>query len=631
MKKREITDHELNTLFQTILEQSPIINEEQVNALLHNLPKGPSVSQTKRFFKNNLNFWIMTTIVSSLIMGFILWINTHSQTDITKKDEVRGHNILHSRLPEPDAPDKAYNKSANEKFLTNPVHQASNPEMERQFENNLSQEQNSTPVPSAPQELSRGSVVKLTLDELKGIGFTFTDTSVYFVNYSKDSIWSYYEKKLIDNSIITTYHSEYIQEQLNVKVTSFDYHPWCTTKKDYLTVPESFIYNLKSERYILPTQDSLIPITLDVQLEEKSQGGSPLKTMYIKLIGNDIFWVNLTPTLYKLLPDRAKDMANGLHNMRLSKNFFKQVNGGVDQINNDAEPVNNEVSSAISNALVLNRDDLIKLGFVFSNSDAEYRFQLPDEKYIPTFIRFHFESKGSSGIGIYHDNELGTVVDTIIKFPKRSFYPEIVSNNKGKSNVSWGIKWTTTTLFDTTTQQIGGIYNMLENRANYLIPVLIKLNPNQTADKDLYFWFTPTEELFNLLPKPIAKEIRNDLTIIQLKQDPKLSMEQKAQLTSSCKYFEECRTTLFNVSYTIFPNPTKDEITLQLQLENTEYLSVSVHAITGSRLQTLQPKTKFDVGAHSLNFSLATLKPGIYLVSVQNEKGENKTQRVIKE
>jgi len=76
MKKREITNEELEQLFNKIIEQKPLINEEQVHSLIYNLPKASSGNAIKNFFQNHLNTLIFGTIVLSIVVGVALWVNS---------------------------------------------------------------------------------------------------------------------------------------------------------------------------------------------------------------------------------------------------------------------------------------------------------------------------------------------------------------------------------------------------------------------------------------------------------------------------------------------------------------------------------------------------------------------------
>lgn len=81
MKKREITNNDLEQLFIKVIEQAPLISEDQVNSLLNNLPKAPSGSAFKKFFQDYLNSLIFGAIVSSIVVGAILWVNSGDKTE----------------------------------------------------------------------------------------------------------------------------------------------------------------------------------------------------------------------------------------------------------------------------------------------------------------------------------------------------------------------------------------------------------------------------------------------------------------------------------------------------------------------------------------------------------------------
>jgi len=81
MKKREITNNDMEKLFINIIEQTPLISEEQVNSLLYNLPQIPSGSTFKHFIQNHLNTIIIGTIVMSVAVSAILLINSGHKTE----------------------------------------------------------------------------------------------------------------------------------------------------------------------------------------------------------------------------------------------------------------------------------------------------------------------------------------------------------------------------------------------------------------------------------------------------------------------------------------------------------------------------------------------------------------------
>jgi len=50
MKKREITNNELEQLFTNIIEQEPLLTEYQVDLMLNNLPEAIPGNALKSFF-----------------------------------------------------------------------------------------------------------------------------------------------------------------------------------------------------------------------------------------------------------------------------------------------------------------------------------------------------------------------------------------------------------------------------------------------------------------------------------------------------------------------------------------------------------------------------------------------------
>lgn len=90
MKKREITNNDLEQVFNNIIEQAPLLNEEQVNLLLNTRPKVTSGDTAKHFFQNHLNKLIIGTIVLSVATVLSLWVISGRNTEktITEENEV---------------------------------------------------------------------------------------------------------------------------------------------------------------------------------------------------------------------------------------------------------------------------------------------------------------------------------------------------------------------------------------------------------------------------------------------------------------------------------------------------------------------------------------------------------------
>jgi TonB family protein len=94
MKKREITNNDLEQIFNNIIEQAPLINEEQVKLLLNTRSKVTPGNSTKHFFQNHLNKLIIGTIVLSVAAGLSLWVNSGRNTEKTIQNNWRENEAV---------------------------------------------------------------------------------------------------------------------------------------------------------------------------------------------------------------------------------------------------------------------------------------------------------------------------------------------------------------------------------------------------------------------------------------------------------------------------------------------------------------------------------------------------------
>lgn len=85
MKKREITNNELEQMFNKLIEQKPLIDEEQVALLINNFSKGSSQSAFKKHYQNHLNIFILGAILMSIVIASILWMNNNTKTENTNQ------------------------------------------------------------------------------------------------------------------------------------------------------------------------------------------------------------------------------------------------------------------------------------------------------------------------------------------------------------------------------------------------------------------------------------------------------------------------------------------------------------------------------------------------------------------
>lgn len=81
MKKREISNIDLDRMFNNMIEQAPIISEEQVSSFLITIPELGKVSAAKRFFQHNLNNILVGTTVLLIISAALFWVNPNPKNE----------------------------------------------------------------------------------------------------------------------------------------------------------------------------------------------------------------------------------------------------------------------------------------------------------------------------------------------------------------------------------------------------------------------------------------------------------------------------------------------------------------------------------------------------------------------
>jgi TonB family protein len=94
MKKREITNIELEQLFTNIIEQEPLFTENQVDLLLNNLPKPIPGNALKSFFKNHLNIFLLSATVVLIITAVLIWINFNNQHEEVSVQYSQEKNVI---------------------------------------------------------------------------------------------------------------------------------------------------------------------------------------------------------------------------------------------------------------------------------------------------------------------------------------------------------------------------------------------------------------------------------------------------------------------------------------------------------------------------------------------------------
>lgn len=108
-------------------------------------------------------------------------------------------------------------------------------------------------------------------------------------------------------------------------------------------------------------------------------------------------------------------------------------------------------------------------------------------------------------------------------------------------------------------------------------------------------------------------------------------VNQCIQAYDSCNYGNVCsgiRNYKLNKDVSIFPNPSKNKLTLTINLEAIETVSIRVFDITGKELLAFK-NILFNVGENTYDLNTSHLENGVYSVVIENEHFKNSYPIVI--
>ncbi len=168
----------------------------------------------------------------------------------------------------------------------------------------------------------------------------------------------------------------------------------------------------------------------------------------------------------------------------------------------------------------------------------------------------------------------------------------------------------------------------LIEKLKIFIPILVKTGYTYTKDDkakhklrpDLILWYEPTDSFFALLPKNIANEIKAEYTAIKANQP-----------TPSCKYFETCKSIKGMINdFSAFPNPTNNELNIQIDLAEERKLTISLTDISGKVVKNFVKDILQQPCKKEYPVQIGEVSEGMYLLLIETDKGERVTQRIIK-
>lgn len=295
-----------------------------------------------------------------------------------------------------------------------------------------------------------------------------------------------------------------------------------------------------------------------------------------------IYWFSPDKSLFMLLPARYSYLESDYENLIClkkkypEKSFTNFIESGKEKI---LDPVT---------VLDLDRETLQRIGVIIDNESV--KFQSKNRKYTLEISKTGLYSSGND--------------EDMYLFPPNP-YPVLMTDTLGRR------MYTTNTTGNT---------DSLSKILNILVPVRIRVNEFVASSHEvLICWYYPTTEFLKALPAKTGEELSSELTVI--KNDKKTA-------SSSCNYFEVCKSSIKLNNFKLYPNPASQ--TVKIEFENTEEImgSISIVNMAGSKMRELLPKTLFVTGRNYYQLDLSGINPGIYLISVNTGKGF-RTQRLI--
>ncbi len=341
---------------------------------------------------------------------------------------------------------------------------------------------------------------------------------------------------------------------------------------------------------------------------------------------NEIWWFTTNKELFNALPERYKYLETTYTELKkLKKNNRTYVN--YFDLDKRAQKFNSIVY------LQLTDEQLINLGFEFfhdtvslvnirSDQYDSYRqltinnpsfgkghsdnalVEIKVIRLLNTYYNYYYKIEGENGNNSYgagnsfsplHDSEKPIpifITDTLGRHRGRKSYAKLFS----KQNID----------------------------LNTLIPIKIDLEKYGFAEmaegkQELIFWYNPDANFFNRLPKQLSQDIEEEYSAIT---------KDGVKSQSTCTYFEVCKSTLPLENFKLHPNPAKYAATIEFDINEKAEGEISICTIAGAKIKILVPNSTLQPGHNTYQMDLSGIAPGIYLISINTNKGF-KTQRII--
>jgi len=169
---------------------------------------------------------------------------------------------------------------------------------------------------------------------------------------------------------------------------------------------------------------------------------------------------------------------------------------------------------------------------------------------------------------------------------------------------------------------------------NKLIPIEVPIHNAKDKNGKLYkdfkfiLWYEPNDKLLDILPSELRAKLQEELNLLENNNESCANVP----MTGEDKYlgvWQGCNGALENLR--VFPNPTNGPVAVDLNLKEVRNLTITLHDISGRKIKNIQNSTNANVGSWTSKYNLSDVRPGLYLIVVKSERGEQAVQRIVVE
>jgi hypothetical protein len=601
--KKKYTQKDIDQFFGNFKELPDYFELEKVNQLIDN-PAAKATQTGSNYFLPK-NFLIMTSAIIAVVGSILLWPEGPLQTNEKNAAQtppasiVKGVQENSVALPKPEEKgNETTLKDRKQKRNVSSTNQKAIAELKEKATQNgkvdlqrVAPKLKKDPLPAIElntwpaDTVIDGTqfLVTLTDEELERLGFELRETGIYYKNeFNGDSI--HFHRHQENNHGYLNYPYKDIHDK-NIKIdySHFDFYPVMGTDTLYGNVGYSSM-ELQN--------DTLVPVILQGhQLKHTSE--------------DIILWFKMSNNFFKALPERYDHLQASFNQItRIKKHHQKEINI-VHYY---------EVKTLIGETQLIDisKEGLQSLGFEILKNKLEFKSIFED-----AIVHLAFERKdgqNSKGLTRHFTSSVRVPLNKE-KLKPNKIAVAFVSDTLGNQVMKWKRP-------NENTEKNKDSY--LKENSQFLVPIIIRKSSfPEILSNSQVFWFEPSEELFDALPGAIGDQLRQEYNYLTAPNE-----EARRYLSTSCTFFETCKSTLQLNNLKLMPNPASYTTTISFEGLDETPGTISLVNLSGNLIKVLVANETLRKGTNTFQLDLTGLEPGIYLISINTNKGF-KTQRLV--